>query len=94
MSEPVEMVWEDCSQGTTPRPFETKQVRALWAFFGFDVQAFDRWLASVKADVWDERDNATPQFLGPDIGHYDDECGGWEDCHCESYPNPYRGAEA
>jgi hypothetical protein len=52
MSEPVEMVWEDCSQGTTPRPFETKQVRALWAFFGFDVQAFDRWLASVKADAW------------------------------------------
>jgi hypothetical protein len=48
------MVWEDCSQGTTPRPFETKQVRALWAFFGFDVQEFDRWLASVKADVWDE----------------------------------------
>jgi hypothetical protein len=54
---------------------------------------FCRWLASVKADVWDERDNATPQFLGPDSGHYDDECGGYEDCHCESYPNPYRGKE-
>jgi hypothetical protein len=80
MSEPVEMVWEDCSQGTTPRPFETKQVRALWAFFGFDVQEFDRWLASVKADAWDEGVDAQ-RLVSP----------AWE---ADRPVSPYRGEQA
>lgn len=45
---------------------------------------------AAKADAWDERSNAKPQYLGPDDGHYGDDCMGWEDCHCASYPNPYR----
>lgn len=53
------------------------------------VAAFDRWLASVKAEAWDERDRATATYDGPDGGHEYD-CMGWEDCYCGHYPNPYR----
>ena len=42
------------------------------------------------ADGWDERSKARPQYLGPDDGHWNDECMGWEDCYCGSFPNPYR----
>lgn len=48
-----------------------------------------RRITKAKADAWDERDKAKPQYLGPDNGHYAD-CAGWEDCHCGSYANPYR----
>jgi hypothetical protein len=51
---------------------------------------FDDLIRKAKADGWDERDRAKPQYLGPDNGHYNDDCMGWEDCHCASYPNPYR----
>jgi hypothetical protein len=44
----------------------------------------------IKAGAWDERGKARPSYLGPDDGHYDDDCMGWEDCHCASWPNPYR----
>jgi hypothetical protein len=84
MSEPVEMVWEDCSQGTTPRPFETKQVRALWAFFGFDVQEFDRWLASVKVDAWEEGAYAALEEEGYECIKFD----------FVSETNPYREEQA
>jgi hypothetical protein len=51
------------------------------------------WLADLireaQAEAWDERNDARPQYLGPRDGHYDD-CAGWEDCYCDSYPNPYR----
>ena len=51
--------------------------------------AFDEWLNKVKADVWDERNHARAQYLGPDNGHEWD-CMGYEDCYCATYPNPYR----
>jgi hypothetical protein len=51
--------------------------------------AQSEWLAEVKANAWDEARSAPPQYLGPDNGHYND-CMGWEDCHCDTYPNPYR----
>ena len=47
-------------------------------------------LRMAKAEAWDEARAAKPQYLGPDDGHYPDDCMGWEDCHCASYPNPYR----
>jgi hypothetical protein len=62
-------------------------------YFPADYVLSRRDIAAISEAAWDERDNVTPQFLGPDSGHYDDECGGWEDCHCESYPNPYRAGE-
>jgi hypothetical protein len=55
------------------------------------TSAHSEWLSAVKADAWDEARSAPPQFLGPDNGHYND-CLGWEDCHCDTYPNPYRKA--
>lgn len=45
-----------------------------------------------KADAWDERGRARPAYSGPLDGHYPEVCGGWEDCRCASYPNPYREA--
>jgi hypothetical protein len=84
---------------------DTASLRYAWRKYRDQVAAkgnmsaysaeFDRWLAEhdaeAKAEAWDEARNAKPQFLGPDNGHYSD-CMGWEDCHCESYPNPYRKA--
>jgi hypothetical protein len=46
-------------------------------------------MVAERVRVWDERGDARPQYLGPRNGHYD-ECMGWEDCDCASYPNPYR----
>lgn len=46
-----------------------------------------------RAEGWDARDKARPQYLGPNDGHYED-CMGYEDCHCASYPNPYRRASS
>lgn len=43
-----------------------------------------------KAEAWDERGRALPQYLGPDGGHFDEDCMGWSDCHCGAFPNPYR----
>lgn len=45
-------------------------------------------VAAARAEGWEAREKARPQYLGPDDGHYHD-CMGWEDCHCASYPNPY-----
>lgn len=44
----------------------------------------------LMAQAWDERGKARGQYLGPDNGHYAEDCMGWEDCYCASYPNPYR----
>jgi len=55
----------------------------------FSARAYAAAIKAAKADGWDERDRAKAFYLGPDCGHYAD-CGGWEDCHCASYPNPYR----
>lgn len=41
------------------------------------------------AQAWHERDRARPVYLGPDNGHYPDDCMGWGDCMCGTYPNPY-----
>ena len=38
------------------------------------------------AEGWDERHKARPDYSQ---GH-DDDCMGWEDCHCGRYVNPYR----
>jgi hypothetical protein len=71
----------------------TAQVRGEYAEdivpIGVAEAEFDRWLAKVKAEAWDEARSAPPQYLGPDNGHSWD-CMGWEDCHCDTYPNPYR----
>lgn len=48
--------------------------------------------AAARREAWDERGKARPQYLGPIDGHYDD-CMGWEDCDCGTYPNPYRAEE-
>jgi len=45
-----------------------------------------RWLASVRADAWDEGRNAIGSYKQ---GHAVD-CAGWEDCYCAVYTNPYR----
>ena len=53
------------------------------------VKVAEAAVVSAKADGWDERDRAQPQYLGPDHGHYKG-CMGYEDCYCGTYPNPYR----
>jgi hypothetical protein len=59
-------------------------------------EVFDLWLDGVinraRAEGWDERGGARGSYLGPDQGHYED-CCGWEDCYCATYPNPYRTEE-
>lgn len=47
-------------------------------------------LTEQRAIGWDERGTARPVYLGPDGGHYNDDCGGWSDCHCGTFVNPYR----
>lgn len=49
----------------------------------------DKAILSAKAEGWDERSVARPSYLGPNDGHYED-CVGWPDCYCGTYPNPYR----
>ena len=56
------------------------------------VKVAEAAVVSAKADGWDERDRARASYLGPDHGHYED-CMGWEDCHCATYPNPYRALD-
>ena len=56
------------------------------------VKVAEAAVASAKADGWDERDRARASYLGPDNGHYED-CMGWEDCYCATYPNPYRALD-
>lgn len=53
------------------------------------VPIVEHLIREAKREAWDERNDASPQYLGPLNGHYDD-CMGWEDCYCDSYPNPYR----
>lgn len=48
---------------------------------------FDRGIAQVKAEAWDEGRNAKPDYS---LGHDEEWCGGWEDCDCGVYTNPYR----
>ena len=38
------------------------------------------------AEGWDERHKARPDYSQG----RDDDCMGWEDCHCGRYVNPYR----
>ena len=56
------------------------------------VKVAEAAVVSAKADGWDERDRARASYLGPDSGHYED-CMGWEDCNCATYPNPYRALD-
>lgn len=51
--------------------------------------AIEQIVRERMAQAWDERNDARPRLLGPNDGHYED-CMGWEDCYCASYPNPYR----
>ena len=44
----------------------------------------------LMAEAWDERHATRPNYSQ---GH-DDDCMGWEDCHCGRYLNPYRKADA
>jgi hypothetical protein len=75
----------------------TEEVRLAYNHWGkypefapddFDVTRaeFDSWLASVRADAWDEGRNAIGSYKQ---GHAVD-CAGWEDCYCAVYTNPYR----
>lgn len=55
----------------------------------FTTNAYANVIREAKEAAWDERDRARASYLGPDHGHYKG-CGGWEDCYCGTYPNPYR----
>ena len=44
----------------------------------------------LMAEAWDERHATRPNYSQ---GH-DDDCMGWEDCHCGRYLNPYRKGDA
>lgn len=54
------------------------------------ADVLDAVRTEAKAQGWDERAVARPQYLGPDNGHYNEDCGGWSDCHCGTISNPYR----
>ena len=81
-------VWTACSVETDGGPNSPDNVRHITdAILGSD------WLKALKADVWDEARNARAQYLGPEDGHYED-CMGYTDCFCDTYPNPYRESPA
>lgn len=50
--------------------------------------ALARLVRMAKAEGWEARNTARPQYLGPNEGHYDG-CMGWDDCDWGSYSNPY-----
>lgn len=77
----------EVSQARGAKPERTTHLMKVWRERALAAEAEIR---AAKADAWDERGKAEPQYLGPDDGHYADDCAGWEDCHCASYPNPYR----
>jgi hypothetical protein len=55
---------------------------------GDDVSQFDRWLASVKADAWDEGDNARRLFVESD------DYSTWPMDFRAQPGNPWRGEQA
>lgn len=74
--------WEDVAAAMRSKNRWSEQVDAVYALFEAAVPR-------IRGEGWDERERAKPQYFGPDQGHYE-ECCGYEDCYCASYPNPYR----
>lgn len=70
---------------------EVIEANAVWPDpLPSQVSAVMDVVREAMAQAWDERGLARAQYLGPDGGHYNDECAGWEDCHCGTFVNPYR----
>lgn len=70
---------------------EVIEANAVWPDpLPSQVSAVMDVVREAMAQAWDERGLARAQYLGPDGGHYNDECAGWEDCYCGTFVNPYR----